>query len=221
MNVSRYTCQKIEEIFAELSVSVKGLSEEEIIVRRKKFGLNQLAEQKVYWYNILLRQFKSSFIYLLLGVAVLYFLMGQIIDGSMVLLFVILNTVLGFYQEYQSENSIKLLKKYVAHKTRVIRNGKEEVIDSKFLVPGDIVVVEAGDMISADIRFFKENDLMIDESVLTGESVPVKKIALEMDSEIKEIYEAKNIGFSGTTVVSGMGEGVVLAIGKKMAIGEV
>src|SRR5680860_613838 len=147
MNVSRYTCQKIEEIFAELSVSVKGLSEEEIIVRRKKFGLNQLAEQKVYWYNILLRQFKSSFMYLLLGVAVLYFLIGQIIDGSMVLLFVFLNKVVGFYQEYQSENSIKLLKKYVAHKTRVIRNGKEEVIDSKFLVPGDIVVVEAGDMI--------------------------------------------------------------------------
>ncbi len=221
MSVIEHSSRTIEKIFEEFSTSALGLSDKEIEVRRKKYGANQLSQQKVHWHDVLLRQFKSSFIYLLLGVAGLYFLMGQIIDGSMVLLFVIINAALGFYQEYQSENSIELLKKYVTHQTRVIRKGKEVLIDSKFVVPGDIIVVEAGDMIAADIRFFKENDLMVDESVLTGESVPVKKVISEMDKDPKEIYEARNIGFSGTTVVSGMGEGVVLAIGKNMAIGEV
>lgn len=221
MSVIEHSSRKIEEIFEEFSTSALGLSDKEIEARRKKYGANQLSQKKVHWHDVLLRQFKSSFIYLLLGVAVLYFLMGQFIDGSMILLFVIVNALLGFYQEYQSENSIELLKEYVTHRTRVVRKGKEALIDSKFVVPGDIVIVEAGEVISADIRFFKENDLMVDESVLTGESVPVKKIITETGKDIKEIYEALNIGFSGTTVVSGMGEGVVLAIGRDMAIGEV
>lgn len=221
MSVIERSNWRVEDIFKELSTSAGGLSEKEVESRRKKYGLNQLSEQKVYWHDVLLRQFKSSFIYLLLGVAVLYYLMGQIIDGSMVLLFVIINAALGFYQEFQSENSIELLKKYVTHQTRVIRKGKEALIDSKLIVPGDIIMVEAGDVIAADVRFFKENDLMVDESILTGESVPVKKVIEDMNKGLKEIYEAKNIGFSGTTVVSGMGEGVVLAIGKNMAIGEV
>jgi len=221
MNAIGYSSKKIEEIFKELSVSAGGLSQSEAENRIKKYGLNQLAEQKVFWWDVLLRQFKSSFIYLLFGAAILYFAMGQIIDGSMILLFVIINTALGFYQEYKSENSIKLLKEYVTHKTKVIREGKEETIDSKFIVPGDIVAVEAGDIIAADIRFFKENDLMVDESILTGESAPVKKIASEMKDKAKEIYQAGNIGFSGAIVASGRGEGVVLATGRDMAIGSV
>jgi len=221
MNVLECSSKKAEDIFKIFSSSESGLGEKEVEERIKKYGLNELKEQKLIWYDILLRQFKSSFIYLLIGAAFLYFLMGEIIDGSMILLFVIINTALGFYQEYKSENSIELLKQYVTHKTKVMRGGEEKVVDSKFVVPGDIVIVETGDIISVDMRFIKENDLMIDESVLTGESVPVKKISSELNAGIKEFYEAANIGFSGTTIVGGMGEGIVIATGRDMAIGEV
>lgn len=221
MSAIKYSSRKMEEIFKELSASSKGLANSEAEKRIKEYGRNELAKRKVYWHDILLRQFKSSFIYLLLGAAILYFMMGQIIDGSLILLFVAINAVLGFYQEHQSENSIKLLEEFVARQARVVRNGKEEMIDSRLIVPGDIVMIEAGDIIPADIRFFKENDLVIDESVLTGESLPIKKISEELEKEATEIYEAGNIGFSGTTVVSGMGEGVVLATGKNMTIGEI
>jgi P-type Mg2+ transporter len=221
MSVIKYSSWKAEDVFKELSAFPKGLDKSEAEKRIKDHGRNELVKQKIYWHNILLRQFKSSFIYLLFGAAILYFAMGHIIDGFLILLFVIINAALGFYQEYKSENSLKLLKEFITHQAIVIRNGKEEVIDSRLIVPGDIVRVEAGDIISADIRFFKENDLMVDESILTGESLPIKKITEELEKEAIEIYEAKNIGFSGTTVVSGMGEGVVLATGKNMAIGEI
>lgn len=221
MNILQYSSMKTEEVFKELKTSKRGLSQAEILQKQKKYGRNEIEMRQVRWWGILLRQFSSSFIYLLVGAMVLNFFLRQFLDGSMILLFIIINAALGFYQEYRSEQSLKILKKYIIHESRARRSGKEEIIDSRFLVPGDIIIVESGDIIPADIRFFREHNLMVDESILTGETAPIKKTVAEMGKEAKEIYQACNMGFSGTTVVGGTGEGIVIATGKNMVIGEV
>lgn len=221
MNIFRYSSMKTEEVFKELKISKRGLPQSEIFQRQKKYGRNEIEARQVHWWEILLRQFSSSFIYLLIGAMALNFFLRQFLDGSMILLFVVINAALGFYQEYRSEQSLKILKRYIIHESRVRRNNKEENIDSKLLVPGDIITVESGDIIPADIRFFLEHNLMVDESILTGETAPIKKTVAEMGKEAKEIYQACNMGFSGTTVISGVGEGIVIATGKNMVIGEV
>ena len=221
MNFSEYSVVKIDEIVRELETSPdSGIGHQEAARRQKKYGFNELAGKELRWTSVLLRQFKSYFIYLLVGAAVIAFALGGYIDGLMILLFVTINAVLGFYQEYHSEQTIKLLKKYVAAKSRVRRDGREIIIESREVVPGDILIVEAGDMLSADVRFFKDdNDLTIDESALTGESAPVSKTGGILPNPAKEIYQAKNIGFAGTVALSGRGEGIVFAAGADTQIG--
>lgn len=221
MNFSQYSVKKIDEIVRELETSTdSGIGHQEAARRQKKYGFNELAGKELRWTSVLLRQFKSYFIYLLVGAAVVAFALGNYIECLMILLFVVINAVLGFYQEYHSEQTLKLLKKYVAPKSRVRRDGQEIIIESREVVPGDILIVEAGDMLSADVRFFKDdNDLTIDESALTGESAPVSKTGGILPNPAKEIYQAKNIGFAGTVTLSGRGEGIVFAAGADTQIG--
>jgi len=221
MNFSPYTTKKISDIFDEFKTSAHGLSKEEISLRHEKYGLNQITSEEVRWWHILWRQFKSPFIYLLVVAAGLAFFLHETINGVMIVIFVLINAFLGFYQEFRSEQTVKLLKKFVVPKVKVMRNKKEQIVASQDLVPGDVVIVEAGDVIPADLRFIKESNLMVDESILTGESEPVKKVSKEMEGAAKEIYQAQNIGFSGTLVANGRGEGIVLAIGRQTAMGEI
>ena len=216
-----FTNKSAAESLKELKSSENGLSKKEALLRQKKFGLNQLPQKETYWWHILLRQFKSSFIYLLFVASAIALYLGSYLDSLMILGFVLINALLGFYQEFRSEQTLKLLKQFIKRTVKVRRAGQEMIIESKELVPGDIVIVEAGDIIPADLRFIAENDLMVDESVLTGESVPIKKIASKLKSVEKELYKAANIGFSSTTVVSGKGEGVVIATGSKMELGKI
>ncbi|HDQ22352.1 MAG TPA: magnesium-translocating P-type ATPase [Candidatus Uhrbacteria bacterium] len=216
-----FTNKSAAESLKELKSSENGLSKKEALLRQKKFGLNQLPQKETYWWHILLRQFKSSFIYLLFVASAIALYLGSYLDSLMILGFILINALLGFYQEFRSEQTLKLLKQFIKRTVKVRRAGQEMIIESKELVPGDIVIVEAGDIIPADLRFIAENDLMVDESVLTGESVPIKKIASKLKSVEKELYKATNIGFSSTTVVSGKGEGVVIATGSKMELGKI
>lgn len=221
MNFAAYTVKDVESIFRELRTKSKGLTSLEAKEKSKQFGINQISATEIKWWQILGRQFKSPFIYLLLFAAGLAFFLGEKIDAYMIIGFVCVNTFLGFFQEYHSEKSLKLLKKFVVAKARVIRNGKEELIDSKELVPGDIVMIETGDIIPADLRLFKTNNLIINESVLTGESAPTNKNNRNSKKESKEITDANNIAFCETTVVEGQGIGVVINIGKNTVMGEV
>ncbi|MDP3998151.1 MAG: HAD-IC family P-type ATPase [bacterium] len=221
MKFSQYTAKTGEEILKELGTEELGLSSQEVIRRQKEFGFNEVSGNEVYWWKVLIRQFKSAFLYLLLVAAILSFLLGQAMDGWMILLFVGLNTFLSFYQEYRSESTLKMLKQYVISKAKVYRGGKETIISSQELVPGDILALELGDIVPADVRFLKAQNLMIDESSLTGESAPAKKMAENLSREVKEIYQAENIGFSGTIVTDGEGMGVVLGTGQNTAIGEI
>ncbi len=222
MNFSKYTGTDIPAFLKTFDVDpAVGLSSLEVETRRKEYGLNSLAESSIRPLEIFIRQFKSSFIYLLLGAALLSFILGQMTEGWMIVIFILINASLGFYQEYRSEQTVELLKRYITIKTKVRRNGKVSIIDADDLVPGDIVIIEAGDGIPADIRIVEDLNLTVNEEPLTGESVPMNKESAPLTNNATELYEAKNIGFSGTTVVSGRGLGIVFATGTRTQIGDI
>lgn len=222
MCFTKHTTEKIETILSGHNVdAARGLSETEAAARLVKFGANLIKTKEVGIAQLFFRQFKSAFIYLLFGAAGLAFFMGELIDGSMIVLFVLINAVLGFYQEYRSEQTLKLLKQFVVSRARVLRNGEEKVIENSQLVPGDIVIVETGDVIPADVRFIEENNLTVNETILTGESVPIKKTDQALKAAAGQIFQALNIGFSGTTVVGGKGKAIVLATGNRTEIGNI
>lgn len=220
MNFSNYAQSNTEKIAELFSVNpTQGLSSQEIESRRKKSGMNILAESKVSPLSIFSRQFRSYFIYLLLFATVLSFSLGQNTEGVMIMIFLFINASLGFYQEYRSEQTVELLKRYVTTRVKVRRNGKINTINASELVIGDVVILEAGDGVPADIRIIEETNLIVNEEPLTGESVSVNK---ECDAQANKdvgLYEAKNICFSGTTVVSGRAVGIVFATGNQTMIG--
>ena len=208
---------KVVELFAV--DPTQGLSSFQVESRRKESGVNLLEESHVHGWKIFLRQFKSSFIYLLLFATTLSFFLGQITEGVMILIFLFINTTLGFYQEYRSEKTVELLRRYVATRVKVRRDGKVSTINASELVPGDIVILEAGDGVPADLRIIEEKNLVVDEEPLTGESVSVDKESAPQTGEATELYEAKNVCFSGTTIISGSAVGIVFAIGTRTMIG--
>lgn len=222
MSFAGYTTVTPDTILDKFNTSLTdGLSRTQVEKQRRTFGQNRIVERRSSAWRILLRQWTSPFIYLLGGASLLSWILGEGTDALMILLFIIINTAVGFHQEYRSEKTAELLKKFTVSRARVRREGKENVIDSTELVPGDIVSIEVGDIIPADVRIVADEGLIVDESALTGESVPIEKSEGVLDKEITEPYQAKNIGFSGTTVVGGKGIGVVIAIGRDSFIGDV
>jgi len=219
---SLFSVKNESEVLEELNVDFeKGLSHEEAEKRRQKFGLNEITSHEITWRDIFLRQFKSPFIYLLIVASFLSFIFSQTIEGVMIIIFVAINSGLGFFQEYHSQRAIKLLKKFIISHVKVIRNGIESVLDSRQLVPGDVVVVKPGDILPADLRFLETENLFVDESILTGESNSVEKNSKPLKEPAREVYQASNIGFSGTAVVSGCGKGVIVNSGYNTNIGDI
>lgn len=196
-----------------------GLSNDEVKKRLTEHGFNELVSHEVGWWQVLRRQFTSPFTSILILVTIISFTLGELIDGTMILLFLIINISLSFFQEYRSERSLQLLKHLIHTKTHVFRAGKEELIESKYLVPDDVVLIEAGDIVPADLRLVEVTSCSIDESSLTGESVPVEK---SVDSEKSDdLFKAHNIAFSGTHVLTGRAIGTVFATGKNTEIGKI
>lgn len=221
MIFTEYTIKNIEETIKELGTSREGLTKKACSLALKKYGLNEEKIAKVSVWNIILRQFKSPFTYLLIIAAIVSILIGQVVDCIAILSFIAINLVIGFFQEYRAEKAVFLLNKFATLKVRVIRDSREELIDKKLLVPGDIVLLETGDMVCADMRVISLKNFLVNESALTGESIPVSKVNIVMDSETKEIFGARNIIFSGSSVVSGKAHAVVIATGKDTVFGSV
>ncbi len=222
ISFAKYTDESGERALKDLHVSAShGLTIAEQAARLQQTGPNSIAGDVQGWWVILVRQFRSSFIFLLVFAAGLALVLGEAIDGAMIFLFVGINAALGFFQEFRSAQTIKLLQQYVVPKTKVRRDGQEAIVDSRTLVPGDIVLLAAGDRVPADVRILSATDLTVDESILTGESAPVKKQAAPLSERAVVIYKAMNIGFSGTTVVSGRADGVVVATGRQSVMGDV
>ena len=222
MKINDYTVKTTEALCEEFSTDIeKGLSFQKANTIRKKYGPNSLEENGVTWLDILLRQFKSAFIYLLVAAAVIAFFLGNRFDSLMIIIFIVINAVLGFYQEFKSEKSLKYLKKLSINQARVLRGGNLHYISSIDLVPGDIVFLETGDIVPADIRIVREDDFYTDESSLTGESIPVKKTSEVFKEGVSQLYEAKNMAFMGTVVVDGSSSGIVIATGKNTEMGKI
>ena len=221
MRFSEYTTKNVEGVLNILKTSKEGLSEGRAKELIKTYGFNEIKTKEPGLFDIFLRQFKTPFVYLLFIAAFVAFLIGEKIDGIVVLSFVFINVTLGFLQEARAHRAVFLLRKYFPSKVRVLRNGKEKTIDKKFLVPGEIVLLEMGSIAPADLRVLKCENFLVDETILTGESVPVAKVSKALPKEAKEIFEAKNIIFAGASVISGKAMGIVVATAKETVIGEV
>ena len=199
-----------------------GLSHAEATRRRGAEGPNVLlAVTRVQWWRILLRQFKSLLIWVLVAAAILSAVLGEWIDCIAILTIIALNAVIGFYQEFSAEKSIAALRHLTAPQAHVWRDGKLTQGPAADVARGDVLELEAGDIVAADARLLKANSLRCIESILTGESEPVSKHVEVIAESDAPIGDRANMVFMGTTVVAGMGKAVVTTIGMNSEIGRI
>ncbi len=200
----------------------QGLSEAEIGQRREQFGLNKLAEEKkVPLYKRILDQFKDVLVLILIIAAVISGFLGDWVEAIIILAIVIINAILGVYQEGRAEQAVDALQKMSSPTARVLRGGVQQVIASEEVVPGDIVLIEAGDIVPADCRLIEASNLKADESALTGESVAVEKDASFVTEEEAGIGDRQNMLFSSTAITYGRGTAVVVGTGEKTEMGKI
>jgi Ca2+-transporting ATPase len=213
-----------EAVLKELSVDLAfGLSDEEALTRLKKYGANKLqAEKKKSIFLMFVAQLKNWLIYILLGAVVVTLFMGEYVDAVIILLVVNINALLGVIQEVKAGKAIEALQKLTFPKSLVRRNGVVIEIDSEKVVIGDILILDAGRIISADIRLIESINLQVDESSLTGESVPSEKDASLIHADLKTaLGDRLNLGFMSTIITSGRGIGVVVGTGMNTEIGKI
>jgi Mg2+-importing ATPase len=199
----------------------EGLLPDEAAQRLANSGVNELSGKETAAAEIFLRQFGTAFIYLLFVASAIALYLGEYLDAGIIFLFLLINAFLGFFQEYRAENALRLLRQFVDRKTRVRRGGKESRVSVRDIVPGDIVILSAGDMIPADGYFIRAEGVAIDESPMTGETAPVEKRSGGLAEPPKGFYDSRNIGFSRTTLVSGDADLLVFATGNWTAVGEI
>jgi len=211
---------KIEEVLEILETDFLGLSQEEAEKRLIKYGKNILPEEKKSFWFIFLKQFKNIFNIVLFFALLLTFFLNKFTDSLVIILIILVNVFIGFFFEIRAEKTLEKLKSLLKPKAKVLRSKELIEISAENLVPGDIVLIEEGDILPADIRFFEVENLKIDESILTGESLPVEKDIKPLD-EGTPIPERKNIGFMGSYVVEGKGKGIVFATGVKTYMGSI
>ncbi|QLZ68522.1 cation-translocating P-type ATPase [Legionella sp. PC1000] len=194
---------------------------EKLLAKETHYGINELKDiESVYWYHILVRQFTNILILALLLATILSFILGDMIDAIAILVIIIFNGLLGFIQEWKAHTAIQKLKKMLSPKCRIIRDGKEEIIHANKLIPGDRVLLDAGNIVPADIRLIRAVNLMVNEAALTGESAPIAKITKPLPKETI-LLERKNMAYMGTHVVNGHGQGLVVAIGMNTEFGRI
>jgi P-type Ca2+ transporter type 2C len=211
------------EVAEQQSVDITcGLGEEETKHRQQRYGPNAILtkEGRGAW-HILLQQFSDFMIIVLILAAIVSGLVGEPQDAIAIVVIVILNAVIGFVQDYRAEKALAALKKLAAPTATVRRNGQVENIPADQLVPGDIVILEDGNLIPADLRLFRMAQLQVNEAALTGESQPVDKISGDLDDADLAIADRLNVAYKGTVVTRGRGEGIVTASGMQTEIGKI
>lgn len=212
----------IEDIFKELQSGHDGLSKEEAVKRIQQYGPNQLQEKKKkpVWL-LFAMQFKDIMILILMLAAVISAVVGDVKDMIVILVIVFINAIVGFIQEYRAEKAIDALKKMSAANVRVRRNSRVEQIPAAEIVPGDVVLLEAGDMVGADIRIMESHALKIEEASLTGESQAVDKSPNPLQQEDVPLGDRINMAYKSTLVTAGKGTAVVIATGMQTEIGKI
>lgn len=200
----------------------QGLSSSEVTSRQEQYGLNKLAEEeKTPLWKRFLEQFKDVLVIILLAAAIISGFLGDWIEAIIIMAIVIINAVLGVVQEGRAEQAVEALQKMSSPNAKVRRDGQTKVVPSEEIVPGDIVVIEAGDIVPADCRLIESSNLKVNESALTGESVPVEKDADFVTEETLGIGDRDNSLFSSTAVTYGRGTAIVTATGDHTEMGKI
>ena len=211
----------VDEVLKILDTSLAGLSEAEARFRLKVFGENKLPEKKrAIKLKLFLSQFSNPLIFLLLIASAITFFLENFKDAIFILFAVFANSLLGFYQENKAEEALGHLKTYVKERVRVFRDNREFEIESSNLAPGDVAHLSQGDRVPADCRIIYDNDLLADESILTGESLPVHKNKNAADSKAV-LGDQSSMLFSGTAIVQGFANAVVVRTGLETEIGKI
>jgi Ca2+-transporting ATPase len=214
--------QNTAEVFKQLSSSEEGLTDDAAAQKKAEFGANELVEKKKKpAIMFFLDQFKDFMIIVLIAAAIISGVIGELTDTIIILVIVFVNAIIGFVQEYRAEQAMEALKKMAAPHANVVRNGKPRSIPSAELVPGDVVQIEAGSLIPADMRLFQAHALRIEESSLTGESVPVDKTTSPVKQGEVPLGDRINMAYKSTQVINGRGSGIVVATGMKTEIGRI
>ncbi len=216
---SLYTTLSIEKVLQNLHTTNNGLNRNEVNSRLKEYGLNEIKEIEITWFDVLKAQLLSPFMCIFFVIGIAYLLTGKVAECIIIFVIIAVNVSIGFYQEYRSNAAMQALKTCLMSQVTVRRENEEINIDINQLVPGDIMILSAGDVIPADCRFIEVDNLTIDESSLTGESVAVAKHADALQEAVTDMYKAENMGFAGTVVTHGKGVGVVIATGSDSALG--
>ena len=208
----------VEEIGSDLH---KGLSDQEAAERLTKYGPNELkGKPHATIWEMLLEQFKDFLVLILIGASIVSAFVGEVADSLVIIVIVVLNAALGVFQEAKAEKAMEALQKMAAPNSKVIRDGNIQTVPSRELVVGDIVLLEAGDYVPADVRILESMNLKVEEASLTGESVPVEKETVAIDHEAS-LADRHNMGYMGTVVTYGRGKAVIIGTGMNTEIGKI
>ncbi|KKP35378.1 MAG: Cation-transporting P-type ATPase [candidate division TM6 bacterium GW2011_GWF2_32_72] len=221
MKYSEASVKSIRSILDELKSSTSGLSSAQAKSGLEKYGFNELEISTATLYSILFKHLSSPFVIMLLLAAIISLLIGEISNAIIIMIFVFLNISLGFFQEAKAHKAAEILKKYISAKVLVVRSNKRITIEKKYLVPGDVVFLTQWDVVPADIRIMESSNLLVDESILSGESSYTSKISDVLKHEPRSVFQAKNILFAGSTITGGEALGIVIATAKKTELGDI
>src|SRR5579884_2781925 len=212
----------VDEVFQRLESQREGLTSAEAAARRERVGPNLLAEQeRTNPLLILVRQVQSPLMYILIAAGLVSLALQHLTDAAVIVVVIVIDGIIGFAQEYKAEQALRALARLVAPRARVMRDGEAREIPARDLVPGDVVLLESGSEVPADMRLFRVFDLEVDESILSGESLPVAKTVAPILAEHLPLGDQTNMAFLGTTVVRGRGAGVVVATGTRTVLGRI
>lgn len=210
------------KVLEQFASSERGLDAQEAKRRLQEYGPNKLPAGKIDSLALIfLRQFQSPLIYILFIASLIVFVIGEVTDGSIILFVLLFNAVVGTLQEGKAQNTLLALKKLIRADSAVLRDGKEVLLPDEEIVPGDILVLQTGEMIAADARIITAKNLKVDEAILTGESEPVHKAPEILARKKKSALNPSNMVFQGTYVATGNGKAVVVATGTETAIGKI
>ena len=222
MDNSHYHREDLETLYQHLGSRPQGLNPQEASKKLDQFGPNELkAKRKKSPFMMFLDQFKDFMILVLIAAAVVAGIVGELTDTLIIAAIILANAVIGFIQEYRAEKAIEALKQMAAPTVNVLRGGNPLSIASRELVPGDIVLIEAGSIIPADIRLIESARLKIDEAALTGESVPVEKSVVQLSDPGLSLGDRVNMAYKGTVVTYGRGSGLVVGTGMATELGKI
>ncbi|MEP7208146.1 MAG: cation-transporting P-type ATPase [Casimicrobiaceae bacterium] len=218
---SSWHATPVDACLAELRTSPRGLAATEVETRRARYGWNHLSAPPRRGAAMrLFAQFRNLLIYVLLGAAVITGLLQQLADTAVILAVVIANALIGFIQEGKAERAMDAIRGMLAPHAAVLRDGERRTVAGEDVVPGDIVLLEAGDKVPADLRLLQVHGLSIQEAILSGESVPVDKGTTPVDAEAP-LPDRTSMAFSGTLVTRGQGTGIVVGTGRSTEIGRI